>query len=90
MASEVPSRELRNDVSAVLRRVEEGESLIVNVSGRPVARLVPLATRPTSIPTSTLLTALGRVAADAATRQRRLEDDVADAFSQAGGGAVHL
>ncbi len=65
MTSEIPSRDLRNDVSAVLRRVEAGETLVVNVSGRPVARLEPLATRPSSIPTATLLAALERVAADA-------------------------
>jgi len=34
-------RELRQDASAVVRRVEAGESLQVTVSGRPVARLVP-------------------------------------------------
>ena len=64
MASEIPSRDLRNDVSGVLRRVEAGESLTVNVSGRPVARLVPLAPRPTGIPTSNLFAALERIAAD--------------------------
>lgn len=47
---EVPARELRNDVSAVLRRVEAGEHLRVTVSGRPVADLVPLSKRPRSIP----------------------------------------
>jgi len=44
--ADVPVRELRNDVSAVLRRVEAGESLRVTVRGRPVAALVPLAARP--------------------------------------------
>ncbi len=39
---DVPARELRNDVSRVLRRVEAGERLRVTVSGRPVAELVPL------------------------------------------------
>jgi prevent-host-death family protein len=48
--SDIPARELRNDVSAVLRRVEEGERLRVTVSGRPVAELIPLAKRPRSIP----------------------------------------
>jgi prevent-host-death family protein len=47
--SDVPARELRNNVSGVLRRVESGERLRVTVSGRPVAELVPLATRPRSI-----------------------------------------
>jgi len=35
--TEIPLRELRNETSAVLRRVEEGERLTVTVSGRPVA-----------------------------------------------------
>lgn len=48
--SDLPARELRNDVSAILRRVEAGERLRVTVSGRPVAELVPLATKPHSIP----------------------------------------
>ena len=46
---DVPARELRNDVSAVLRRVESGERLRVTVSGRPVAELVPLDNRPGSV-----------------------------------------
>jgi prevent-host-death family protein len=50
--TDVPARELRNDVSAVLRRVEAGERLRVTVSGRPVAELVPLPRRPASLPWS--------------------------------------
>lgn len=46
---DIPARELRNDVSRVLRRVESGERLRVTVSGRPVAELSPLPTRPRSI-----------------------------------------
>lgn len=38
----IPQKELRNQVSDVLRRVEAGESLIVTVSGRPVAELSPI------------------------------------------------
>lgn len=45
MVTDVPARELRNDVSGVLRRVEAGERLRVTVSGRPVAELVPLVAR---------------------------------------------
>ena len=41
-----PPRDLRNDVSGVLRRVEAGERLRVTVSGRAVAELVPLPPRP--------------------------------------------
>jgi len=51
-------------VSAVLRRVEAGESLLVTVSGRPVARLTPLPARPQTIPTPVLLELLRRGAAD--------------------------
>lgn len=40
-------RELRNDVSAILRRVEAGERLTITVNGRPVAELVPVDDRPT-------------------------------------------
>lgn len=37
----IPQRELRNNVAAVLRAAEAGESFTVTVHGRPVARLVP-------------------------------------------------
>jgi prevent-host-death family protein len=37
----IPQKELRNQVGAVLRRVEAGESLTVTVAGRPVAELSP-------------------------------------------------
>ncbi|MGH9293203.1 MAG: type II toxin-antitoxin system Phd/YefM family antitoxin [Acidimicrobiales bacterium] len=46
---DIPARDLRNDVSAVLRRVERGERLRVTVSGRPVAQLLPLPARPRSM-----------------------------------------
>lgn len=38
----IPQRELRNDVSAVLRRVMGGEQLRVTVAGRDAADLVPI------------------------------------------------
>ena len=47
--TDVPARELRNDVSGVLRRVEAGERLRVTVSGRPVAELIPLPRRPAAL-----------------------------------------
>jgi prevent-host-death family protein len=37
----IPQRELRNNVAAVLRAAEAGESFTVTVRGRPVARVVP-------------------------------------------------
>lgn len=42
MATTIPQRELRNDVSAILRRVEAGEEFVVTVSGREVAELRPV------------------------------------------------
>ncbi len=48
-------RELRQDASGVLRRVEEGERVVVTVHGRPVADLVPHAeVRPTWRPVAEL------------------------------------
>jgi prevent-host-death family protein len=41
----IPQRELRNDVSAVLRAAEAGASYTITVGGRPVAELGPLRTR---------------------------------------------
>lgn len=37
----IPQRELRNNVSEVLRRAEGGERLTITVGGRPVAELGP-------------------------------------------------
>lgn len=45
MSDEVSVRELRNRTAEVLRRVESGERLRVTVDRRPVAELVPLASR---------------------------------------------
>ena len=37
----IPQRELRNNVAAVLRAAEAGETFTITVRGRPVARVVP-------------------------------------------------
>jgi len=42
----IPQRELRNDVSRVLRRVMAGEQLRVTVAGRDAADLVPIEDAP--------------------------------------------
>lgn len=42
---EIPQRELRNNISAVLREVEAGQAVRVTVRGRPVAELVPVSSR---------------------------------------------
>lgn len=62
--TEIPARELRNNVSAVLRRVEAGEHIRVTVSGRPVVELVPLRNRPRSISWQSFLEGRRRWAAD--------------------------
>ncbi len=62
MAPDLPERvgvrELRQNLSVYLRRVQEGESLVVTDHGRPVARLTPL---PVSVDVLERLAADGRV-----------------------------
>lgn len=41
----IPQKELRNNVSDVLRRAEAGEEFTITVAGRPVAELRPVARR---------------------------------------------
>lgn len=41
----IPVRELNQNTSAVLARVQHGETIEVTVSGRPVARIVPITGR---------------------------------------------
>jgi antitoxin (DNA-binding transcriptional repressor) of toxin-antitoxin stability system len=47
--TDIPARDLRNDASAVLRRVERGERMRVTVSGRPVTQLLQLPARARSM-----------------------------------------
>jgi len=42
MSEIIPQRDLRNEVSAILRRVAQGESFTVTVRGEPVAQIVPI------------------------------------------------
>jgi prevent-host-death family protein len=78
--ADIPARSLRNDVSAVLRRVENGERLRVTVSGRPVAELVPLPARPRSMPWPDFQRGLEHNRADAglAAELRELIPDTTD------------
>lgn len=66
MDREISLRELRNDVSAVLRRVQAGERLRVTVNRRPVAELVPLSHRRAAVPWAEVSEQLGAIQADAA------------------------
>lgn len=42
----IPQRELRNNVSEVLRRAEAGERIKVTINGRPVAEVGPIRSEP--------------------------------------------
>jgi prevent-host-death family protein len=42
----IPVRELRNDSAGILRQVEAGRSFLITVSGREVAELGPVPSRP--------------------------------------------
>jgi len=74
---DVSVRELRNQVSAVLRRVEAGERVRITVGRRPVAELAPLEDRPIWVSGAVLRTLLNEERADPGLR-----DDLADALQQ--------
>jgi prevent-host-death family protein len=69
----VPQRELRNNVSDVLRRAEAGERIIVTVDGRPVAELGPVSGR-RELATMRTLRALAPPDDDWLADQRSLRD----------------
>ena len=64
MSEFVSIRDLRNNASAVVRRVESGETLVVTVDRRPVATLAPLPRKRTYIPVAEFLSSLQKVSAD--------------------------
>lgn len=77
----IPQRELRNNVSDVLRRAERGERFTITVDGRPVAELGPLHRPTKTASTATLADILDDVPVDAqwVADQRRLRDEDQDA-----------
>jgi prevent-host-death family protein len=69
MATEVPSRELRNKTADLLRRVGAGEEIVVTTRGKPVAALVPFKRgRRNWIPRAELVRRLALVQADPGLR----------------------
>jgi prevent-host-death family protein len=80
MTDTVSVRDLRNDVSEVLRRAEAGERFIVTVSGRPVAELGPLNRRPRFLPMEQLEEVLRTARPDPALRDelKELTPDTTD------------
>jgi prevent-host-death family protein len=73
----VSVRDLRNNVSGVLRRVERGERLRVTVHGRPVAELVPLG-KPLALPWSEFIRRLRKADPGLAHDLRELAPDTTD------------
>lgn len=69
MKHEVASRELRNNTAELLRRIEEGEEIVITTRGKPVAALVPLAEeRRRWLPRAELTRRLAGAQADAGLR----------------------
>jgi prevent-host-death family protein len=69
MATEIPSRELRDNTAGLLRRVAAGEQIVVTTRGKPVAALVPFKRgRRSWIPREELVRRLARVQADPGLR----------------------
>jgi prevent-host-death family protein len=70
MTVEVPSRELRNNTAALLRRVQTGERLVVTTRGKPVASLIPYQdTRRRWLPRAELQRRLALAQADPGLRE---------------------
>jgi prevent-host-death family protein len=63
--ADLRARELRNDLGRVLKRVQAGERLRVTLRGTPVADLVPVAARPTTMRLPLFLREVARSGADA-------------------------
>jgi prevent-host-death family protein len=80
LASDIPQRELRNDISGVLRRVEAGETLRVTVRGRPVALIGPLTERGRFVTRERIVRTLAGTLTPAGAAS--LREDLADALSQ--------
>ncbi len=64
MNAEIGVRELRNEVSEVLRRAEAGEEIVVTVRGRKVARVVAADARPSTMPAEIFVAGMSKVGAD--------------------------
>jgi prevent-host-death family protein len=81
-----PRRELRNDVTRILREAESGTESTVTVRGRPVARLGPPQESPdrrVDVDLATVQAILGRTPVDAGfgdeiSRMRDLEEPAAE------------
>lgn len=77
----IPQRELRNRVSDVLRRAQQGEHFLITVDGRPVAELGPHRPR-RWVARDRLRSLMAEPAVPALLDDlRRLEGDLGDPFA---------
>jgi prevent-host-death family protein len=80
----IAQRELRNDMAAVLRRVEAGETVRITSNGRPVADLVPVERAATYVSLGDVVDRIGGVlrADDRLDEElRELDLDARDQFA---------
>jgi prevent-host-death family protein len=78
----IPQRELRNNVSEILRRAEQGERFTITVAGRPVAELGPPAVERSGATFADLRAMLARTPVDplwAEDLKRMRDEDRANA-----------
>jgi prevent-host-death family protein len=69
MKHEIATRELRNNTADLLRRIEDGDEIVITTRGKPVAALVPLAEqRRRWLPRGELVRRLAAAQADAGLR----------------------
>ena len=81
MATEVASRDLRNNTAELLRRVSAGEQIVVTTRGKPVASLIPFErSRRRWLPRAELTRRLNVAQADPGLREdlARLAGDTTD------------
>ena len=73
----IAQRELRNQISSVLQRAEQGERFTITVAGRPVAELGPLSAvrKPASAERLAAVLAQTRTDPSWPTELRELRDD---------------
>lgn len=81
MSVEVASRQLRNETAGLLRKVEEGERVVITRRGKPVADLVPhREAQARWLPPDEVMDILTRFSADPGLRDdlERLAGDTTD------------
>ena len=78
-------RDLRNHTSEVLRRVEAGRTVTVTVDRRPVARLVPLGHRRSSMPAGEFFGQLARIGGADPELRDELRDQLTETTDDLGG-----